>query len=82
MDRLHQQPFLTVFCYRWRFPMKPGMTDLLQRLRFFVVQFFGSSRIKGDPLAIGILDSGSVILYAIQCDRTIIWNLDTITPEK
>ena len=62
--------------------MKPGMTDLLQRLRFFVIQFFGSSRIKGDPLAIGILDSGSVILYAIQCDRTIIWNLDTITPEK
>ena len=42
--------------------MKPSMTDLLQRLRFFVIQFFGGSRIKGDPLAIGIFDPGPVIL--------------------
>ena len=62
MDRLHQQPFLTVFCYCWRFPMKPGMTDLLQCLHFFVIQFFGGSCIKGDPLAIGIFDPGPVIL--------------------
>ena len=60
--------------YRWRFPMKLSMADLLQRLRFFVIQFFGGFCIKGDPLAISIFDSGSIILYAIQRDRAIIWN--------
>ncbi len=54
--------------------MEPCVANLLQRLCFFVIQFFGGSCIKGDPLTISIFDSCSVILYAIQRDRAIIWN--------
>ena len=54
--------------------MELCVANLLQRLRFFIIQFFGGFCIKGDPLAISIFDSGSIILYAIQRDCAIIWN--------
>ena len=74
MDRLHQQPFLTVFCNRGRFPMECGVVDLLQRICFLIIKFFGRSCIKGYELPICIFNPCSVILNTIEHHCTVFWN--------